>query len=144
LRGPSLVRGDIMDTKKLAEIRDRLSGDYQQLIKSINRNRNAAEEIRVEKTEDEGDLATISHDRDLLYNLHEGDYVRLRFIQQAIRAIDSGQYGECMRCGEAISARRLEAVPWATMCIHCQEEAEAEGIAADVTLATLEGEGPEF
>jgi len=57
-----------------------LSREYENLIKSINRNRMAAEEIRQENTEDEGDLATISHNKELLYNLHESDFMRLRFI----------------------------------------------------------------
>jgi len=61
-----------MDAKKIKDTRQRLSREYDNLIKSVNRNRIAAQEIKVENTEDEGDLATISHDKDLLYNLHEG------------------------------------------------------------------------
>jgi len=82
-----------------------LSREYENLIKSINRNRMAAEEIRQENTEDEGDLATISHNKELLYNLHESDFMRLRFIQEALKALDRGQYGECLRCGEDISMK---------------------------------------
>jgi hypothetical protein len=63
-----------MDAKTIKDIRRRLSMEYENLIKSNNRKRLAAEEITVENTEDEGDLATISHDRDLLYNLHEGQF----------------------------------------------------------------------
>src|SRR5260370_21475363 len=91
-----------MDTKKSSDIQQRLSREYENLIKSINRNRMAAEEIRQENTEDEGDLATISHNKELLYNLHESDFMRLRFIQEALKALDRGQYGECLRCGEDI------------------------------------------
>ena len=129
-----------MDEKKLKETRQRLSTEYENLIKSINRNRTAAEEIKLENTEDEGDLATISHDRDLLYNLHEGGFERLRFIQEAIKALDRGQYGECIGCGEEIKAKRLEAVPWATMCIRCQEETEAEHTSSRMVLAGLDTE----
>jgi len=129
-----------MDEKKLKETRQRLSTEYENLIKSINRNRTAAEEIKLENTEDEGDLATISHDRDLLYNLHEGGFERLRFIQEAIKALDRGQYGECIGCGEDIKEKRLEAVPWATMCIRCQEETEAEHTSSRMVLAGLDTE----
>ncbi len=129
-----------MDQKKLKETRQRLSTEYENLIKSINRNRTAAEEIKLENTEDAGDLATISHDRDLLYNLHEGGFERLRFIQEAIKALDRGQYGECIGCGEEIKAKRLEAVPWATMCIRCQEETEAEHSSSRMVLAGLDTE----
>ncbi len=129
-----------MDQKKLKETRQRLSTEYENLIKSINRNRTAAEEIKLENTEDAGDLATISHDRDLLYNLHEGGFERLRFIQEAIKALDRGQYGECIGCGEDIKEKRLEAVPWATMCIRCQEETEAEHTSSRMVLAGLDTE----
>ena len=129
-----------MDEKKLKETRQRLSTEYENLIRSINRNRTAAEEIKLENTEDAGDLATISHDRDLLYNLHEGGFERLRFIQEAIKALDRGQYGECIGCGEEIKAKRLEAVPWATMCIRCQEETEAEHSSSRMVLAGLDTE----
>ena len=77
-----------MHQKKIKDTRLRLSNEYENLIKSINRNRLAAEQIKLENTEDEGDLATISHDRELLYYLHESDFQRLRFIQERLKALD--------------------------------------------------------
>jgi DnaK suppressor protein len=99
-----------MDAKKIEAARRRLSSEYENLIKSINRSRLAAETIKLENTEDEGDLETISHEREFLYDLHESDFARLKFIQEAIKAMDRGQYGECVRCGEHINEKRLEAV----------------------------------
>jgi DnaK suppressor protein len=133
-----------MDAKQIKDTRDRLSSEYNNLIKTINRNRMDAEEIKLENTEDEGDLASISHDRSLLYHLHEGGFARLRFIQQAIKAIDRGQYGECLRCGKDINKKRLEAVPWATMCIHCQEQRDAEHTSSGTVLSGREQEETEF
>ena len=132
-----------MDTKKSSDIRQRLSREYENLIKSINRNRMAAEEIKQENTEDEGDLATISHNKELLYNLHESDFMRLRFIQQALKALDRGQYGECVRCGQDINEKRLVAVPWTTVCIRCQEEVEKDDLSSRLVQAGLEGEETE-
>ena len=122
------------------DTRQRLSSEYENLIKSINRSQLAAKEIKIENTEDEGDLAMISHDRDILYNLREGGFARLRFIQEAIKALDRGQYGECVRCAKDIDEKRLEAVPWATMCIRCQEETEAEHTSSRMVLAGLDTE----
>jgi RNA polymerase-binding transcription factor len=133
-----------MNTKKLNEARRRLSAERENIMKSISRNRTATEETRLENTEDEGDLATISHERELLYNLHESDFARLKFIQEALQAMDRGNYGECVRCGEAINDKRLEAVPWATTCIGCQEEAEAERTTARMVLAGMDTEETEF
>ena len=133
-----------MDAKKIKDTRQRLSGVYQNLIKSINRNRCAAEEIKVENTEDEGDLATISHNKELLYSLHESDFQRLGFIQEALKALDRGQYGECVRCGEDINEKRLMAVPWATLCIRCQEETEKERTSSRLVLGGMDGEETEL
>ena len=134
----------LMDAKKIKDIRRRLSSEYESLIKSINRSRLAAKEIKLENTEDEGDLAAISHERELLYNLHESDFAHLRFIQEAMKAMDRGQYGECVRCGEDINEKRLAAVSWATMCIRCQEETEAEHTSSRMVLAGLEAEETEL
>jgi DnaK suppressor protein len=129
-----------MDATKIKELRQRLSNEYQALIQSLNRNRLSAQEIQVENTEDESDLASASHDKYLLYNLNEGGFFRLRFIQEAINAIDHGQYGECMQCSKDIDEKRLDAVPWATMCIHCQEETEMELTLLDMITNRVETE----
>ena len=132
-----------MDAKKTKDIRNRLSAAYDSLNKSIHRNRLAAEDIKVENTEDEGDLATISHDRDLLYNLHEGGFARMQSIQEAMKALDRGQYGECAVCGEDINEKRLEAIPWATTCVRCQEKAEMETSSSRLVAAGDPGEETE-
>ncbi len=129
-----------LDTKKFADARKRLSIDYENLIKSINRHRTAAKEIQIEKTEDEGDLATMSHDRELLYNLHEGGFARLRVIQEAIKALDRGDYGKCVSCEQDINEKRLMAIPWATLCIGCQEQTESARTSASIGLASMDAE----
>ena len=129
-----------MDDKKTQKFRQRLLEEYQKLIRSINRNRLAEEEIKLENTEDEGDLATISHNKELLYNLHESDFQRLKSIQEALKRMDRGEYGECIRCGEDINEKRLKAVPWARMCIHCQEEKEMEQTSSHLVLVGLDSE----
>ena len=45
----------------------------------------------------------------------------LAAVDSALLAMKDGSYGSCAECGEAISSRRLEAIPWAANCIRCQE-----------------------
>ena len=92
---------------------------------------------------DEGDLATLSHDLELSFNLQGGDFSRLRSIEGAMKSLDRGEYGLCASCGEDIKEKRLEVVPWATMCLRCQSEAEMVA-SAPMALAGLEGDGPEL
>lgn len=129
-----------MDPKKIAAFRKRLSAEYESLVTSIGRSRLAAEEIKVEKTEDEGDLATLSHDKHLLYNLQENEFRRVRLIRAALKAMDRGQYGECTGCGEDIHEKRLEAVPWTTACVACQERDERENLPEPRAMIGLQDE----
>ena len=124
-----------MNAKQINETRKRLTMESEKLIRSIRRNRAAADEITTENTEDEGDLATISHNKEVLYNLHESDFARLRLIDEAVKALDRGQYGECVRCGNDINEKRLLAVPWAALCIRCQEEREMSDASSRLVLA---------
>jgi DnaK suppressor protein len=43
-------------------------------------------------------------------------------IENALDSIARGEYGICQDCGEPISQKRLAAVPWAALCVRCQDE----------------------
>ncbi len=45
--------------------------------------------------------------------------VTLADVERALEKLDDGTYGGCDRCGAAISDERLEAIPWAALCIGC-------------------------
>lgn len=40
-------------------------------------------------------------------------------VNRALRRIENGTYGECVRCGDTIDPRRLEVRPEAALCIAC-------------------------
>lgn len=46
-----------------------------------------------------------------------------RQVSEALDRLDKGTYGRCIQCGAAISTRRLDALPWVTLCVDCQERA---------------------
>ena len=118
-----------MESIEAVDVRQRLSTEYRRLTQLLSRNRTEVEAIRTENTEDESDLARISHNKDVLCNLQEANLTRMRLIENAIEALDRGQYGVCARCGAEINGKRLLAMPWAAFCIGCQEETEAEELA---------------
>ena len=49
------------------------------------------------------------------------DYERSQLAQvdAALAALDAGTYGRCRNCGKPIAPGRLEAIPWASLCIEC-------------------------
>ena len=70
------------------------------------------------------DTATETYDRELDYSLEENSEHVLAEIDAALQRIDSGTYGQCTNCGNEIPEERLEARPYATLCIGCQRQRE--------------------
>jgi len=63
------------------------------------------------------DTATETFMRELDGGLEENAEHLLHEIDGALRRIDEGTYGTCSACGRPISEERLQAVPWATLCL---------------------------
>jgi DnaK suppressor protein len=70
------------------------------------------------------DAATATLDREIDYTLEENSDQVLQQIDEALKRIDEGTFGTCARCGGEIPEERLEARPWATLCIDCQRDVE--------------------
>lgn len=66
----------------------------------------------------EGDTLNVERDRLLVV---AGDaQARVAAIDAALTRVDSGTYGTCESCGNAIPEARLEALPEATLCVACK------------------------
>jgi RNA polymerase-binding protein DksA len=70
------------------------------------------------------DTATETYDRELDYSLEENSEHVLAEIDAALTRIEDGTYGQCTNCGRQIPEERLEARPYATLCIDCQRQRE--------------------
>jgi DnaK suppressor protein len=70
------------------------------------------------------DTATETVDREIDYTLEASDGRLLAAIDIALARIDEGSYGSCVNCGAQIPPERLEAMPWATLCIDCKRKEE--------------------
>ena len=71
-----------------------------------------------------GDIATATFDREMASTLEENSTHVLTEIDGALARIDEGTFGICLRCGEPIGQERLEALPWATLCIDDKRKQE--------------------
>ena len=71
-----------------------------------------------------GDWSQVDGERDLAMALDEHESAELAAIDQALKRIQSGQYGLCIDCGVDIPTARLHASPTALRCVDCQEKAE--------------------
>ena len=70
------------------------------------------------------DTATVTYDRELDYTLEENSEHMLAEIDAALQRLEDGTYGKCTNCSKEIAPERLEARPWATLCIDCQRARE--------------------
>ena len=70
------------------------------------------------------DTATETFERELADTLQDNTGAVLTAIDGALERIDNGTYGTCIRCGQPIAPERLEALPYAELCIDCKREAE--------------------
>ena len=52
--------------------------------------------------------------------LRDHNVVHLAAIDAALARLDAGTYGSCTSCHQPIPEGRLEALPWAALCIDCQ------------------------
>ncbi len=68
-----------------------------------------------------------SYEQDFAFISMESEEDLLRKVDRALERVRENNYGQCEQCGQAIQLERLEAVPWATMCVKCQAK-EEEGM----------------
>jgi RNA polymerase-binding protein DksA len=71
-----------------------------------------------------GDIATATFDREMASTLEDNSTHVLHEIDAALGRIDEGTFGTCSICGKPIGADRLEALPWATLCIEDKRKQE--------------------
>jgi len=74
---------------------------------------------------DLADTATELWNQEFNYSLSEKERAELAAVDDALARIEDGSFGDCEECGEQIGDARLKAIPWAPLCISCQEEKEA-------------------
>lgn len=112
-------------SKKEAEKYRRLLDDKKaSLSQEIAKTRSAEEETTEESTQDIADKAVSSYTREFLYSLNDAERNTIQQIEQAIARIDDGSFGFCLNCTNAMSEKRLTAIPWSRHCVDCQELAE--------------------
>ena len=80
------------------------------------------------------DLTSVSASKESLFISSSQNRNRLHMIQHALERINDGSFGICVDCGGSIRLKRLQALPWASLCIPCQEQAEVASLAGNATL----------
>src|SRR5215510_13305237 len=82
------------------------------------------ESIRIHQVADPLDMTQQAAEREIAIANIDRDSTIARRLRAAIDRVDDGTYGICLECEEEIAPKRLKAIPWAQLCISCQEAAD--------------------
>ncbi len=113
-----------MEKKKLEQYKKRLLTKQEELQRFVVRVETDGRRADAEEPQDMADKAANSYTKEFLFSQSSQDRNVLVLVEEALRRIDQGSYGECVHCGGEMQVKRLEAVPWARHCIPCQEMQE--------------------
>ncbi|WP_018861807.1 RNA polymerase-binding protein DksA [Thioalkalivibrio sp. ALJ3] len=114
---------EYMNTEQLDHFRSLLRAWRQELAEEVDR---TVGHMRQDAANfaDPADRATQEEEFGLELRARDRERKLSKKIDEALRKIDTGDYGYCETCGVEIGIRRLEARPTATMCIDCKQLAE--------------------
>ncbi len=115
-RIPKRRESEPMNKRSRDIIRTQLIAKLDELASRANRN-----ELIKERCNDPMDQMQNRFDLDLTISVINKDWQTKKAVETALKSLDEGEYGICRDCGETINPKRLQAIAWTTLCVHCQE-----------------------
>jgi RNA polymerase-binding protein DksA len=116
----------VLEPSKLAELRAELGQQRENLRKEIvdQGGDPDSDDASIDVERGFADSAHSTAERARLLSVMKALRSNLRWVDRALTKIDLGTYGTCERCGNPIGIERLEALPWAILCIDCKQKGE--------------------
>jgi DnaK suppressor protein len=111
--------------ERLLVLRARLRGDVDHLAQAaLKKNRTDANGGLSSMPIHMADIGSDNYEQEFTLSLMESDGQALDRIETALERIEEGTYGACEECGVRIPKTRLNAIPYATLCVKCASEQE--------------------
>ena len=123
-----------LDKHLLLQFKSGLEEQHRELLDTIEKGEQEIRDLAGQAPLDAIDDSCIAASKESLFSRASRNRSRLRLIQRALQRISDRSYGICVDCEGLIGLKRLQAVPWASHCIHCQEQAELTRSAGTVGL----------
>ena len=109
--------------ERLLALRVRLRGDTTQMEdNALNKDHNETTSMPNHMAE----LGSGNFAQEFTLSLLESENDALDQIEAAIERIEDGSYGQCKECGGKIPKSRLEAIPYAALCVRCASQQEED------------------
>lgn len=110
-----------MNQNDLARFRERLEKHKSEVLSLIlNEDDSTATREALDDVDHTSDMLA----REMGSRLSSSHKNNLRKVDEALKRINEKSYGNCMECGADIPIKRLEILPFAELCVQCQEEYE--------------------
>lgn len=115
------VGGLRMDVQTMNKFKRILIAEKERLLNNSKESIKNDLNISPDDLPDEADLAASEISQSLTFELRNRERVMIAKINTALAKIQDGSFGECEACEEPIQKKRLEARPFTTLCVSCQE-----------------------
>ena len=114
-----------LSENELQQLKSRLLKLRSELLEAVETGQQAEEVVELDQTR-VGRLSRMDAMQAQAMSLETGRRRRQHMIEVevALERIRTGDYGDCLECGEIINPKRLEADPTATLCINCAQAQE--------------------
>lgn len=115
-----------MKKKEQEAYKQKLVARRNEIVRKLSNFRDESKEVETDIAQDLADKAESSYTKEFLLSLSDAEREQLLLIDSALRRIERSEFGHCQMCQKEISKKRLNALPWTSLCIECQEKAESE------------------
>ncbi len=109
-------------------------------VRNYNETNEVSKSERDDTSQDSIDFANRSYTQEFLLSLGNLERMQLQQVEDALKRVQTTDYGECSVCEEEIGLKRLHAAPWVDTCITCQEKQEREASQGSRAFSMLEEE----
>ena len=121
----------------MSKMREVLIARRDALRKALTGDLSMLKELREQSSGDVVDVALDAAQDELNSQLAEVESRELSNVEAALEKMREGSYGKCEGCNENIPLVRLQALPYATLCIQCQTELEKTGELKNADLGRI-------
>ena len=112
--------------KQINELKDILIERQKSILDNVNGSRENIDQLKDQEIKDDLDYAEVISDSFIEGMIANHQLAELNQIEEAIKKIEDGSYGNCGMCGVTIPLGRLKAKPFAKFCTECREVYEKE------------------
>lgn len=109
---------------QISHFKSMLDSLREEALKSLRQSEAEKRGLDCDRPTELGDVCTESAGREVLFERISHHRRLLQRIEAALRRLDYGTFGECACCGDEITHKRLEIMPWTEYCVRCQEDFE--------------------